>query len=111
MPTRRNVYILRSEAEDRIRFYVGSTSDVGQRLKAHNAGNVPHTAKHRPWTLHATFWFADDRTATAFERYLKSGSGRAFASRHTTSSTRTMSSRASGARTRPRWRRRPRSGT
>ena len=39
-------------------------------------------AKFRPWTLLAYFAFADKKTAVAFEKYLKSGSGRSFVNRH-----------------------------
>ncbi|HKS85871.1 MAG TPA: GIY-YIG nuclease family protein, partial [Pseudolabrys sp.] len=35
-------------------------------------------AKFRPWRLVAYFAFADSDRASEFERYLKSGSGRAF---------------------------------
>jgi hypothetical protein len=48
----------------------------------HNAGACTHTAKHRPWLLDVVIEFADERRAVAFERYLKSGSGVAFAKRH-----------------------------
>jgi putative endonuclease len=64
------------------RYYVGLTSDAKARLQAHNDGLCPHTAKYRPWQLHVVVEFADERRASAFERYLKSGSGRAFARRH-----------------------------
>jgi putative endonuclease len=62
--------------------YVGSTCDLRQRLKAHNESRSPHTPKFRPWLLIAYFAFADEKTAIAFERYPKSGSGRAFINRH-----------------------------
>jgi predicted GIY-YIG superfamily endonuclease len=39
-------------------------------------------AKFRPWTLIAYFAFAEEKTALAFEKYLKAGSGRAFIRRH-----------------------------
>ena len=51
-------------------------------MGAHNAGQSPHTSKYRPWRIVLAISFADDKRAHAFERYLKSGSGRAFASRH-----------------------------
>ena len=35
-----------------------------------------------PWVLIAYFAFAQEKTAVAFEKYLKSGSGRAFINRH-----------------------------
>ena len=75
------VYILRSEREPP-RYYTGLTSDPAARLEDHNAGRCTHTATGRPWQLDALVQFADDRRALAFERYLKSGSGSAFARRH-----------------------------
>lgn len=71
------VYIL--ESEEGAHFYVGVTDDVQARVAAHNAGNVTHTSKYGPWRVRAFVGFDDDARAFAFERYLKSGSGRAFA--------------------------------
>jgi putative endonuclease len=79
--SKRFVYVLRNE-DAPPRFYVRLTSDVSGRVAAHNAGHCPHTAAHRPWQLHVVIGFADEPTAIRFERYLKSGSGRAFAKRH-----------------------------
>ena len=78
---RRFVYVLKS-ADGDPHFYIGLTSDVRARLSDHNAGRCPHTARYRPWQLHATIELPDEERAVAFERYLKSGSGRAFAKRH-----------------------------
>ncbi|HKE83020.1 MAG TPA: hypothetical protein VKB50_04665 [Vicinamibacterales bacterium] len=39
-------------------------------------------SKHRPRSVDVVIEFADERRAIAFERYLKSGSGAAFAQRH-----------------------------
>jgi len=75
------VYILRSEAAPG-RHYIGMTSDLTQRLAAHNSGKVSHTSKFKPWTFETTVAFRDESKAAAFERYLKSGSGREFARRH-----------------------------
>ncbi len=72
------VYILESVAFPE-RYYVGTTQDMKARLKKHNEGSVPHTAKHRPWRVKNTISFRDRRRAVDFERYLKSHSGRAFA--------------------------------
>ncbi len=77
---KRFVYVLKSASQDR--FYVGVTSDVRVRLNDHNAGRCPHTVSNRPWTLHVAVEFSNQATALRFERYLKSGSGRAFAKRH-----------------------------
>ena len=75
------VYFLRSVAHPDKR-YVGKTSDLWARLKNHNAGKSPHTSKHRPWELVVAIRFEEDGKAEAFERYLKGGSGHAFAKRH-----------------------------
>jgi putative endonuclease len=74
----RFVYILQSIGEDE-HYYVGMTEDVVARLIKHNAGGVPHTAKFRPWRMKTYVCFSDDAQAVAFEKYLKSASGRAFA--------------------------------
>ena len=62
--------------------YVGLTRDVLARLAEHNAGRCAHTARYRPWHLHVAIELPDEQRAIEFERYLKSGSGRAFAKRH-----------------------------
>ena len=62
--------------------YRGHTSDLRARLAAHNAGQCPHTAKFRPWRLRFYAAFPTIELAQAFERYLKTGSGHAFASKH-----------------------------
>jgi len=71
------VYILTSL--DSEHFYVGITDDLRARLAKHNAGEVTHTAKYRPWQIKTSIAFSDEKQAFAFERYLKSASGRAFA--------------------------------
>jgi predicted GIY-YIG superfamily endonuclease len=81
MNDKRFVYILRSDAIPD-RHYVGITSDVERRLQWHNSGPSGVTVNHRPWSLVVTLEFADPSLAGRFERYLKSGSGRAFATRH-----------------------------
>lgn len=73
------VYILQSV--DGQHFYVGITDDLEARLTAHNAGRVTHTAKFKPWNLRTYVAFTDSERAFDFERYLKSASGRAFASK------------------------------
>ena len=52
------------------------------KLAKHNAGEVPHTSKFKPWKVEAYFAFETKEKATAFEAYLKTGSGHAFAKRH-----------------------------
>jgi len=72
------VYILRS-LEHPDRYYVGVTADMRSRPKRHNAGEVSHTAKYAPWLIKTYVAFSDEKQAVAFEKYLKSPSGRAFA--------------------------------
>ena len=72
------VYILQSLASGE-HFYTGITGDLDARLSKHNVGAVTHTSKFRPWRIKSYVAFADEARAIAFERYLKSGSGRAFA--------------------------------
>jgi putative endonuclease len=78
---RRFVYILVSRVDQK-RYYTGLTSDVQARLMAHNAGKSAHTATGGPWEVSVVVEFADEQRAVRFERYLKSGSGCAFAKRH-----------------------------
>jgi len=78
---RRFVYILRSDIDSE-RHYVGVTSDVDKRLEWHNHGPCGQTAEYRPWSLVVVIEFPTEEQALRFERYLKSGSGRAFAKRH-----------------------------
>ncbi len=72
------VYILQS-LTDNGHFYTGITDDLKARLSMHNSGAVTHTAKYRPWQIKTYVAFTDEGRALAFEKYLKSGSGRAFA--------------------------------
>jgi predicted GIY-YIG superfamily endonuclease len=78
---KRFVYVLRN-ANLNTAYYVGLASDVNARLRDHNEGHCRHTAPRRPWSLHVVIEFPDQRRVARFERYLKSGSGRAFAKRH-----------------------------
>ncbi|GBE29364.1 MAG TPA: GIY-YIG nuclease family protein [Bacteroidetes bacterium] len=72
------VYILNSiQYPDR--HYTGITRDVEKRLAAHNAGQSLHTSKFKPWRLETYVAFSDEIKARAFKKYLKSGSGCAFA--------------------------------
>ncbi len=75
------VYILVSEDEPS-RHYTGTTQNLGTRLKDHNDGRCLHTAKHAPWRIETAVAFSSQAKALAFEKYLKSGSGREFARRH-----------------------------
>ena len=71
-------YILRSKTHPE-QTYVGSTEDLKRRLSEHNSGKSPHTSKYLPWDISIYVAFSQRILAEQFERYLKSGSGRAFA--------------------------------
>jgi putative endonuclease len=72
------VYILQSQAKPG-HFCVGFTEDLRARLRKHNNGEVPHSCRYRPWRVKTAIAFSNPQRALAFERYLKSASGRAFA--------------------------------
>jgi predicted GIY-YIG superfamily endonuclease len=74
------VYIIRSQNQPD-QTYVGFTRDLKQRLLTHNQDRSPHTAKFSPWRIEFYCAFKQEDKAPAFERYLKSHSGKAFASK------------------------------
>jgi predicted GIY-YIG superfamily endonuclease len=71
------VYILQSRAQTE-HYYIGLTDNLKDRLRRHNAGEVPHTAKFRPGRIKTAVAFRDKERAAQFEQYLKTASGRAF---------------------------------
>ena len=75
------VYTLESLSSPN-QIYTGQTQDLKQRLRGHNSGSVSHTSKFTPWQVRSATAFRSKERALAFERYLKSGSGRAFLKRH-----------------------------
>ena len=75
------VYILQSLKFEET-FYTGFTTDLNKRLVKHNHGEVISTFKFKPWKIKNAFAFTDKEKALAFEKYLKSHSGRAFAKKH-----------------------------
>jgi len=72
------VYILQSIADPECH-YTGITEDLKARIAKHNAGEVLHTSKYKPWRVNTYVAFSDENRAFTFEKYLKSSSGRAFA--------------------------------
>ena len=72
------VYIIQSTADPK-RFYTGVTENLKARLAKHNAGEVQHSSKFKPWRVNTYIAFSDEQRAFAFEKYLKTSSGRAFA--------------------------------
>jgi len=81
MATHHYVYILQS-IPDPTRHYTGLTTDLRSRLAKHNEGGNPHTADFRPWSIKTAISFNAHDKAAAFEHYLKTSSGRAFARKH-----------------------------
>jgi putative endonuclease len=77
------VYIIRSRSFPN-QEYTGATADLRRRIADHNAGKSKHTAKFMPWELIWYAAFPDKQKALAFETYLKSHSGRAFAKKRLT---------------------------
>ncbi|QQR83475.1 GIY-YIG nuclease family protein [Candidatus Peregrinibacteria bacterium] len=75
------VYILRS-LKVLNETYVGFSTDFERRLAEHNLGKSIHTNKFKPWKIDVLVSFENRKKAEAFEKYLKTGSGRAFAKRH-----------------------------
>jgi predicted GIY-YIG superfamily endonuclease len=75
------VYILQS-INNPEKHYIGITIDLKRRVKKHNEGGSIHTSKYKPWELNTAIAFSDKHKAYAFEIYLKSHSGRAFAAKH-----------------------------
>jgi len=62
--------------------YVGCTNDLKNRLERHKKGQVEATKNRLPIKLISYFAFVRKETAFNFEKYLKSGSGRAFIKKH-----------------------------
>jgi putative endonuclease len=74
------VYLIESTSAAGRR-YTGYTENLRQRMMHHNAGQNRSTALHKPWRLRTYLAFATKRQALAFESYLKTGSGHAFANK------------------------------
>lgn len=90
-----NSSINRQPSADKVRFYyvyiflcndgkpyTGCTDDLKDRIVRHEKGYVDATKNRLPVKLIAYFSFSNKYTAYNFEKYLKSGSGRAFIKKH-----------------------------
>lgn len=74
------VYLIRSESfPDQT--YIGFTTDLDERLLKHNQHSSLHTKKYAPWRLVSYVAFDSKKKALDFEKYIKVGSGYAFAKR------------------------------
>jgi len=75
------VYYLRSLVHSS-KIYVGFTHDVQQRLQEHNSGKSIYTSQFKPWNIIAFFGFDQEEKARAFEKYLKTNTGKIFLKRY-----------------------------
>ncbi len=75
---KRFVYVLQSVPQPD-RQFVESTANVPARVASHNAGHSPLTAACRPWRLVTVVQFGTESAALRFEKFLKTGAGRALA--------------------------------
>ena len=75
------VYLLRSK-KNQTKTYIGFTRNLRNRLAAHNSGKSINTSHLRPWKLIACVVLDEEVKAIKLERYLKIGSGHAFAKKH-----------------------------
>jgi len=71
------VYILKSSKSGK--YYFGYTKNLKGRIKEHKGGKSKYTKGHLPLKLVYYCAFENKKLAIDFERYLKSGSGKAFA--------------------------------
>jgi len=70
------VYILKSLRTGR--YYVGSTQNLEERLRKHNAGHSSATKAYRPWKLMHTEVFDTRREALCREYQIKRQKSRAY---------------------------------
>lgn len=63
-------------------YYVGCTDDLKDRVTRHKKGHVIATKYRLPVELDFYIAFKSKYKAFDFERYLKTGSGRAFVKKH-----------------------------
>ena len=68
------VYILKSRLDNRL--YTGYTSDLKNRLKEHNSGNVQSTKNRRPLELFYYEAYCNKQYALRREKYLKTSKGK-----------------------------------
>lgn len=72
------VYIVKCSDDS---YYTGYTADLESRMERHQSGKVLYTSTRLPVELVFFCGFIDKYKALRFEKYLKSGSGKAFAQR------------------------------
>ncbi|MFO0703213.1 MAG: GIY-YIG nuclease family protein [Patescibacteria group bacterium] len=73
------VYILRYNDNQT---YLGCCENLKERMHRHENGHAPATKDRQPAKLISYFAFSNKYVAYNFEKYLKSGTGRAFLKKH-----------------------------
>ncbi|MFL5765789.1 MAG: GIY-YIG nuclease family protein [Bacteroidia bacterium] len=71
-----SVYLLKCKDGS---YYTGCTNNLDDRIVRHNKGEIHYTSIRLPFELVTHIVFTDKYKAYNFEKYLKSGSGKAFA--------------------------------
>ena len=63
-------------------YYMGCTDDLKDRFERHQKGHMPASKNRLPVELEFYIALKDKYKAFELEKYLKSGSGRAFINKH-----------------------------
>lgn len=71
------VYILQSQKDKS--YYTGITQDINKRIREHNQKTSKYSSTKSPFNLKWYCVFNEKEKASKFEKYIKSGSGYAFA--------------------------------
>lgn len=66
-------YVLQSQIT--LRYYIGHTSDIAERIERHNSGRSKHTKKERPWVILHQEIFSTKAEAVRREKEIKSYKG------------------------------------
>ncbi len=61
--------------------YTGCTNNIDERIIRHNQGQVKYTSSRLPVEVVTYIAYSDEKLAFKFEKYLKSGSGKAFSNK------------------------------
>ena len=70
------VYVLESKQDQS--WYIGFSTNIKDRLQAHNSGKNLSTRSKRPWKIIYFEGYLDKRDALGREKFLKSGSGHTY---------------------------------
>ncbi len=70
------VYILQSLKDNS--YYIGSTSNLGERIKRHNRGGSKYTKYKKPWKLVYKESYLTKSEAVKREKYIKKQKDRSF---------------------------------